>query len=283
MIESDVILVDGIPRESYNQIIKKGLEYAIISIPFTYDRMGIPDLVQKIINIAKGKVAEGLFKFFCNNNGITLDTRTCETPFYQADNRDFILNGIEYDIKNNFLYHVNTILTGTSYINLPALVPNRGTWDQWNKRTIKYFSHTTGVGYIFTFLKNLDIYSRNSNFLTLNLTSRQEQYVRELYAVYKGKHQDCAPLSEDDFWTKFRSFGGEINYTVSHYPILIITAYAHVNQWNLFTDSGEGVIKYCNGVLTTVINNKSCEVRNLPSFQSLIPALTNINYGRFKR
>ena len=30
-----------------------------------------------------------------------------------------------------------------------------------------------------------------------------------------------------------------------------------MNQWNLFTDSGEGVIKYCNGVLTTVINNKS--------------------------
>ena len=67
MIESDVILVDGIPRESYNQIIKKGLEYAIISIPFTYDRMGIPDLVQKIINIAKGKVAEAY-----SNSSVTI-------------------------------------------------------------------------------------------------------------------------------------------------------------------------------------------------------------------
>lgn len=281
MTESEVIFVDRIPRESYNQIVTRGLEYAVISIPFTFDRMNIPDLKQKILNIAKGKVAEGLFKFFCSHNGINLDTETCETPFYQADNRDFILNGIEYDIKNNFLYHTNSTLINQNYIDLPALVPNRGTWDQWNKRTNKYFTHTTGVGYIFTFLKNLDSYVRNMNFINLNITPRQEQYIREQYRMYGGRHQDIEPFNENEFWTNFRNYGGDLNFSLSHYPILVITAYAHQNHWNLFNDSGEGRIAYCNGTLTTIINNKFCSIRNLPSFYSLF-RLDNINLGRLK-
>jgi len=104
MSESEIIIVDGIPSNEYDQLINECVRYSIISLPFTVDRMSIPNEKQRALNIAKGKVAEALFKFFCNNNNLNPDFDTCTTPFWTVDKRDFILDSCEWDIKNNFIY-----------------------------------------------------------------------------------------------------------------------------------------------------------------------------------
>ncbi len=65
MLESDVIIVDGISDSEYNSLIEECVKYAIISLPFTVDRMSIPNEKQRALNIAKGKIAEALFETFC--------------------------------------------------------------------------------------------------------------------------------------------------------------------------------------------------------------------------
>ena len=156
MFENEVIVVNRIPHSEYRIIVVHALEYAILSIPFTYDRMEIPDLQRKILNIAKGKIAEGLFQYFCTQNDIPADFKSCETPFYQADHRDFILIGKEWDIKNNFLYHQGIVLNDHHYVDLPALIPNRGNWDQWGKRLIQKSNQTSATGFVFTYLNHKD-------------------------------------------------------------------------------------------------------------------------------
>ena len=103
MTEKEVIIVDGIPSAQYHSLIEGCVKYAIISLPFTVDRMKIPNPQQRAFNIAKGKIAESLFQFFCKNNGINPDFESCSTPFWTVDNRDFILRSTEWDIKNNFI------------------------------------------------------------------------------------------------------------------------------------------------------------------------------------
>ncbi len=274
MQESDVIVVNGIDPESYDRIINEAVRYAILSIPFTINRMQIGDLLRKIINIAKGKVAEGLFMRFCHLNGIRLEIDGCSTPFYQADKRDFVIYHREWDIKNNFLYHRGAVAPHHPYIALPALVPNRGDWDQWGKRDKLYQLDLKGSGFIFTFLKNGDHYQRGKNFFELSLSDKQLDIIQTLYRKYGGQHQVRAPFSAENFWQRFEQVGS-LKIKLHHRPWLVITACAVAKHWSLFVDSGPGRRYYPDGytTLTTTINNRVCTIGRLPAFADLFPYL----------
>ncbi|HVK97297.1 MAG TPA: hypothetical protein VM368_05735, partial [Flavisolibacter sp.] len=241
----------------------------------TFNRLDIDNLKQKIINIAKGKTAELLFRFFCVHNNINVDFNACSTPFYQKDNRDFVCEKYEWDIKNNFVYHHSpTIHLSEKYINLPALIPDHHAHDQWSKRDQLYINGTSGVRYLFTFLKNADYYKKGENFIELHLTGEQEQKLCSVYLEYYKQHNpSAAPFTENEFWNLLNI--QEKLFSVVHYPQLVITSYADNNHWNLFTSSGPGIKTYCGRLLTTKINNRNTPVRNLPSFLSLFPHLNN--------
>jgi hypothetical protein len=305
MIETEVIIVDAIPVEVYDSLIEKCVKYAIISLPFTVDRMAIPDEKQRALNIAKGKIAEELFQCFCNENNIFPDFETCTTEFWTVDKRDFILNGEEWDIKNNFIYTQGELLN-EDYINLPALVPNRFNGDQWSKRTNNLIAGTNGVGFLFTYLKNatLNNGTRGGEFLEINLSEQQHLFLRNLYAKYKGMLQTNEPYTEAWFWEEMEKKGITNFYKLNFRPHLIITGFANNNSWGQFRDTGpfdrnnnwqthlqprwytktaKGSCNFMNGTLWTTITNSTLPVSHLSSFLSLYPHLRNsINYGRLK-
>lgn len=123
MIEREVIVLNSIPEAEHENLLEACVRYAIISLPFTTNRMGISSERQRILNIAKGKIAEALYWFFCKHNQIRPDFKSCATEFWDVYKRDFLLNGYEWDIKNNFIYHKGD--HPGNYVHLPALIPNR--------------------------------------------------------------------------------------------------------------------------------------------------------------
>ena len=306
MTESEVIIVDSIPNQLYDSILEKCVKYAIISLPFTVDRMAIPDEKQRALNIAKGKIAEELFKCFCGANNIQPDFDTCSTEFWTVDNRDFILNGSEWDIKNNFIYTPGELFDG-KYINLPALVPNRFNGDQWTKRTQNLVTGTNGVEFLFTFLKNASLIDgkRGKEFLEINLSSEQHNFLRELYSRYKGELQRVEPYTDSWFWNEMNKRGGNNLYRLNFRPHLVITGYAKNNNWSQFLDTGpfdrknnwqiyfnprwytkttKGSCNFMNGTLWTTITNSTLPIEYLNSFLSLYPILSNnMTFGRLKK
>ncbi len=283
MKKNEVIIVNNIPGNTYFQIALDAVKYAIISIPFTIDRMRLRNRNLQIFNIAKGKLAEGLFKFFCEANNIDVNFNICETPFYQIDRRDFLLGDSEWDQKNNFLYHSGNQLTSHQYIDLPALVPNRPSRkDQWQKRKYHYFKNTTSVKFLFTFMKAADKNRRNSKLFSINLSEKQMEFLKKLYDKYKGLPQKEKPYGINDFWEKMRCLKNDQRSFQLHFKQnLIITGYADENYWDLFFNTENR--NFLDGTLWTKIRNKTCYLKQLPSFLSLFPhLLENLKFGFIK-
>lgn len=305
MREEEVIIVDSIPCDTYRSLIEDCVKYAIISLPFTVDRMRLRDDKKRALNIAKGKIAENLFKFFCENNNIYPDFDACATPFWDVDNRDFILRGNEWDIKNNFYYESKYGIS--KYTDLPALVPNRFPGDQWSKRNENIQIGSNGVEFLFTFLKGADLLNngnRGNEFLDITLNTAQLNYIHQLYTRYQGLPQSSKPFEEKDFWAKMENLGPTNYFILYDFPALIITGYANQSNWHEFRDTGpfdrnntwrsyinpqwysktaRGSINFLNGTLWTVITNATLPVNKLPSFLSLYPHLKNqIKYGHLK-
>ncbi len=286
MNEEDIIIVDDLGKNGFEKVVEEAVRYSIISLPFTIDRMSIPNEKQRALNIAKGKTAEGLFKCFCEKNNISIDFKTCETPFWQIDKRDFMYNGYEWDIKNNFLYLEDEIFDRN--INLPALIPNRHARDQWSTRNSRKIDNSKGVKYLFTFMKGakLENGQRGEYFLDINLSSRQKDILRKLYQDYKGLPTDKEPFSELDFWNDFLE-DNECLFTLNFMPPLVITGYADDNNWEVFKDTGpysnnnyieyvrpfwyekvgkKNSLKWFEGILWTTITNRTAPVEYLNSF-----------------
>jgi len=291
MTNNDEIIIDKISSADYRLIVKDAVKYALISLPFTIDRMKIPNHERRALNIAKGKIAEGLFKWFCKTNKVDVDFETCETPFWEIDKRDFMFDGAEWDIKNNFIYHAGDYYD--DYMKLPALIPNRHPNDQWSTRTQKKITGATGVKYLFSFLKGADLIgtSRGTDFLTLNLSFEQSEFISDLYEKYRGMPQNQKPFDEDWFWDELKKRGSEEFFTLSFMPYLVITGYADERHWELFKDTGplsknnyqnyfdeqwykkvgyKNSLMWLNGTLWTTITNKTCPVQKLPSFKELL-------------
>ncbi len=304
MVEKEVIIVDGITDNEYNSLIEECVKYAIISLPFTVDRMSIPNEKQRALNIAKGKVAEALFQTFCKKNNIQIDFDVCTTPFWTVDNRDFVLNRNEWDIKNNFIYCENGHYNG-NYVDLPALVPNRFNGDQWSKRNENLVAGTNGVFFLFTFLKNADLINgqRGTEFLEINISVNQQNFLRELYTRFRGLPQPIESYTSQWFWENMESRGNDKYFTLHAKPNLIITGYANDAHWSLFENTGpydrnnnfqtyinprwyvksqKGSCNFLNGTLWTTITNSTTPIASLPSFVSLFPNLkSSIKAARF--
>ena len=64
MQESEVILLNNLSPADYDQLVEESVRYALLSLPFTVDRMNIPNEAQRALNIAKGKIAESFIAVF---------------------------------------------------------------------------------------------------------------------------------------------------------------------------------------------------------------------------
>lgn len=290
MQEHEVILVNGIPAGIYDEIVCKAVRYAIISLPFTINRMQIADENKRAKNIAKGKIAEFLFQFFCEQNQIPVNFDVCSTDFWKVDRRDFLFNKQEWDLKNNFLYHSGHVLNG-EYTQLPALVPDRHAYDQWAKRMKNYLPGSQSSCFLFTYMKNAGSAGQHQDFFGIQLSRKQSGFLQELYTKYQGKTQHKQPFSYEGFWKEMKKRGNTNWIKINARPALVITAYAGKNQWNLFRKTGipespandlsslkmkcnaRGVCNYFNGTLYTKIVNSAAPVHQLPSFLSLFPGL----------
>lgn len=240
MKESEIIFVDYIPPQVYYSLIKESAKYAIISIPFTINRMHLENLEKRIENIAKGKLAENLFAYYCSENGIPADFNTPSTPFYQTDYRDFLLYGYEWDIKNNFIHHDGNILQNMNYTDLPALVPDRHSKDQWSKRNEKIYESTKGIRFLFTFLKSTDKNSREQ-FLSIRLSKQQIDFLQQLANKYGGNTFKEKPFNEKWFWIKMSSLKDEnLSLIIRDFPNLVISGYADAELWGLFKPTNSG-------------------------------------------
>jgi hypothetical protein len=305
MTENEIIIADGFSDEEYIAMLQSSIRYALISKPFTIRRIGNQSLEQAILNIFKGKLAEELFCGFCHENNIAIDRKTCETAFWKTDRRDFIMNGMEWDIKNNFIYHPGDVLTAYPYTHLPALIPNRRPGDQWDSRDeIKNPGVSHGVGFVFTFLKAADTRDEKAapRFFNFRITPEQKEYIEALEAKHRGIPATHPPFSEEKFWETMADQGPLDFVSLNFRPHLVITGYAGNSGWNWFKNTGPGDTHFhyhdylkkgwyakndrgsCNflhDTLWTTITNATVPVGHLPSFLSLFPHLTvRIKKGR---
>ncbi|MEA3317743.1 MAG: hypothetical protein U9R54_07275 [Bacteroidota bacterium] len=301
MKEQEVIIVN-IPKDIYREIVINAIKYALISFPFTINRMQINNINKRIYNISKGKIAEGIFEYFCTENSINTDFELCQTPFYKPDNRDFIFDNSEWDIKNNFIYHNTERFSENKYTDLPALIPSRNSHDQWGKRNIKKFDFTKSVNYVFTFMKISDK-SKYSSFFDINLSNKQIEFIEKLSSKYRNSKQNSKPFEDDWFWENMRCLkNGEPSFNLRETPSLVITGYANYKYWDLFkiTNKNENnsyidynkkewykklnneKLSFLDGTIITRIPNATVPVSMLPSFSSLFPYFEKrINYGKF--
>ena len=295
MDENEVIILDGVPPAEYDVLLKACVNYALLSLPFTMNRMDIESIRQRVLNITKGKIAEALFWYFCKHNLIRPDFKSCATEFWEPDKGDFLLDGYEWDIKNNYIYHSGNIYH--NYTLLPALIPNRFDGDQWSKRFQKTTGKAKGVRYLFTFIRNAGLTKfreREQEFLELHITHDQEQFLHALYTQYKGKPQRSIPFTKDWFWVQMEQRGPLKFFTLHNRPALVITGYADSNTFSKFKDTGPGApfnyqeyilpvwytrsatrksSNFLNNTLWTTIRNATCPVAELPSFLETCPDL----------
>ena len=290
MTESEVIIVDNTPIEIYNKIIKDSVMYSLISVPFTINRMSLLNINARIENIAKGKIAEKLFEYYCFENRILADFKSTSTPFYKTDKRDFLFGGYEWDIKNNFIYRDENLLTEFKYTNLPALIPDRNIHDQWSKREKLYFNSSKGVKFLFTFLDAKDKDSGNP-FFEVKSSQKQVEFLTKLIEKYSDRNYEKEPFQEDWFWKNMAELKGETSsLKINSYPELVITGYADSDIWDLFKPTNTGkdsnfqdylkpewykkiqkenlqMLSFMNGLLWTRIQNATLPVSKLKPFK----------------
>ncbi|MFN4122053.1 MAG: hypothetical protein ACK4GL_01975 [Flavobacteriales bacterium] len=268
-IHSEHIWLRNIPEQTTHAICEKALRYAFYSLPFTVNRMKIDSPEQRLLNIFKGKIAEGLFLEFLKVQGIYANTEKCETPYYLPDKRDFVLSGYEWDIKNNYL--LCSDFQGIDTGNLPALIPDRFSGDQWTQREKLLFSESKGLVYVFTFMP---LFAANHDLISLQITEDQLITLRTMCNQWNNQHQVSEPYTAYALNNLF--FGSrtiEECYQI-HAPLqMLITAVAGPLQWQLFYPKLPG--EFANGKLKTRIRNRFCHVENLPSFKNLFSSALN--------
>lgn len=272
-------------------VIEKALSYALLSFPYTVNRMQISNLSQRITNIAKGKIAEGLLQAFAEERGLSMDFASGETPFYKPDHFDFSFKGRAWDVKNNFIYHPGDELEPEAYLKLPALVPNRFDGDQWSKRNNRTLSNGSSPlekAFLFTYLKQSDE-RKSPSFLRIHFTQRSIKALENVGQAVVDKHPETAPYTPKQFFEKLAKVGGIPGYTILNIPLLIVAGAATQKEWKLFADTdgisehayhhytgrwynvrGDGGLIFCGGLLHTKIRNATCPVGFLPAFSEYL-------------
>lgn len=290
MNASEVIVFDGVSPEIYQKIVEKAVRYAMISLPFTFNRMVINEPERRIQNIAKGKIAELLFRYYCHLHHIPADFEQCTTPFWSIDQRDFILQSKEWDIKNNFFHPKPGMELPECFTDFPALIPNHHAKDQWTKRNTTCFNSSEGVGYVFTFMPLTKAGNSTGNaFFEIILSDKTKSFINNLCRAYAGNKPTQQPFDEAWFWEKAGISKVQSIAVLNDLPSLYITGYATSDQFYLFKDTGKDHVRseyinlhnrhwyvkdrnklnFMNGMLFTTITNATCPIGLLPSFAGL--------------
>lgn len=253
---------------TYAGLVKNAFEYAVLSLPFTVNRMDISHLPTRLANIAKGKLAEGLVRACMVELGIPADFNICETPFYALDHRDFLWKGMEWDIKNNLLSRKDLWVNERELALLPALVPNRFSGDQWGKRGTRHFAGSTGTAYLFSFMVGRLVQGPLINhLLQVNLNKEQLALLQRLWVKYRGSNPRAMPFEPQRFWDKWQEITLPYDppwYSTGFVSPIYLVAVAHDQLWGRFVSSGPR--KFEVGSLTTRITNMMARVDELIPF-----------------
>lgn len=265
MLAHDVIIVDDLPERIENSIINKSINYALISVSYTYNRMDLDVLSQRIQNISKGKIAELIFQHYLTQRKTQVDFKSCQTPFYLPDKRDFLMGEYEWDIKNNFV-RTPKKLTKEEVIELPALIPNRPTTqyfsDQWEKRLEMKHPTSKGARFVFTFMER----PVKKDFIDIFV----HPGLRDFYLNIKKKHpyqkDKEPPFTESWFWNEISKVDFP-DYQLNQKLRLYITAWAGLEHFPLFFNTEK---KNFEGMIYTLIKNKTIKIHRLPAFRDLV-------------
>ena len=254
-----------IDRRRARGIMRKSIRYAIMSIPFTIDRMNIRNLPRRIINIAKGKFAEGVFEAFVQENGIDdIDFHSTRTPYYRVDMGDFLLGGYQFDLKNNFLRCSG--FSERDVVKFLALVPDRHKRDQWRRRfrvDDPKKSHR-GKAFLFTFMRHIHLKIENLGEII--------PAIRDYWKRFRGRPQEREP---EEFRRRMDYLIRKHNLRAEYTPPkeLLITAYANREYFHMFRYIPPGYIfetRRGEECFRTKIKNRGVEIEKLPPFESLI-------------
>ncbi|RME01529.1 MAG: hypothetical protein D6814_01325 [Calditrichaeota bacterium] len=117
--------------------IEKGLEYALASLPYTFDRMKYgrkttEAYLKRMENITMGKCAEAAIIRFLRAHGVRHSSTTGVTPFTEPDYFDLRIGDEIVDIKTFRL--PEKYASAKWIINALALIPNQSPKDQWSQR-----------------------------------------------------------------------------------------------------------------------------------------------------
>ncbi len=277
MLANDIIIIDNIPKRIQDGMVNKAINYALLSISFTYNRMDLDKLANRIQNITKGKIAELMFHFFMQKNQLGVNFSSCQTPFYLPDKRDFLMGEYEWDIKNNFVRSAN-ILSPEQLVELPALIPNRPAskyfTDQWEKRTEMKHSTSQGARYVFTFMER----PVRNDFIDVHIHPNLKLFFERIKKEFPYLKKDQAPFTESWFWNEMSKVDFP-TYELKQTLRLYITSWAGVEHFKYFYDTEK--LNF-DQLIYTLIKNKTIKVHRLPSFASLFPNLKKeMKYGRF--
>jgi len=262
----DIIIFRLQEEKQYNRLLLRAVQYALLSVPFTINRMALSGLKPRIINIAKGKLAELLLAEFFRKYRIEANFEQTQTPYWLTDKNDFLFNGYEWDVKNNFIFCERYSRRQIPYFL--ALIPNRNETDQWSKRSEVYFPDLApkGKAFLFTFMRK----PRQGDLFVLWLSSQMLEFLKSEMDKHHGIPAQERPI---DFERRFKQI-----FTKEHVRVkpklrseLIITSYATSAEFELFRDCPKGTrfTKY-NKCFVSRIENKCVRIGRLPAFKSMI-------------
>lgn len=238
--------------------IREAFKYAVMSIPFTINRMEL-EIEERIKNIIKGKYAEYVFFSYLQKQNLPYEPDS--TPYYQVDLFDFKLGDYFWDIKNNYLHC--DYLAVSDILNCYGLIPNRHNNDQWQK-----FRSSNNRAIIFTFMYYYEI-----NVMDENLIETLKKFVQK----YKGKPQDKAPIDFqaelEELLTKRKNFPVS---SIDNKRKMYITGYIlRDSPIDCYFEDLEPGSSFPEGVncITTRIKNKGIKIEYTYSFLSFIKNL----------
>jgi len=273
MQESEVIIINGIPEQIYNNIVDEAFAYAVKSIAFTYNRLK-RGLIERIEYITSGKISESIICFFLRENGIVIDTECCKTPYEIPDRNDFMYDGVEYDTKCYKLKNQSSdILNDNLYTNLPAAIM------QGQFKNITYNRKATSAAFIFMFHRK-----EWKPVFNINIPNDVASQIDYLYKKYYNKG---IPIETKDRM-QINSFPGRCQIKQNYYFYYIITAYANLvydgQKFSLYDAYRKGRLNFGKH-FSIIKNNFICPLTYLDSFASLFPhqlIKRGMKYGVFK-
>ena len=258
-LNSRSVVFDSFDADVVSQALDDALQYAVLSKPFTVNRMRL-SIDRCLTNIAKGKLVEYLFREACREKGIVLEVDRCTTPFWKRDQRDFVLHNREWDVKSLFLHQLPP---KAAFDECPALIPNRFPGDQWSTRATRYLPDLIEPpASVFVFLSTLN--------LSLELDRDQSTFLAGMCREFGEREALSEPFKSDWYLDHFPRFH-ELSTKIDSMPVMAITGVASQFEWGRFS-SVQAKPFYVDGVrvFTTRIPNMWCRAGDLMPFADIV-------------